>query len=68
MMRNFFIWLIETYQKTPLTSHSKCVFLPTCSEYSKEAFKKYGVFLGLFKTFKRVIRCHPWQKNNYDPL
>ncbi len=62
------LWLIVAYQKTPLRSHSSCVFIPTCSEYTKEAIIKYGVFSGSRRGFLRILRCHPWQKNHYDPL
>lgn len=67
-MTKLVIWLINLYQKTPLKAHSSCVFLPTCSEYTKQAFIKYGFFIGLYKGFFRILRCHPWQKNHYDPL
>lgn len=67
-MKQFFIKIINIYQKTPLKSHYSCVFIPTCSQYTKEAIEKYGVFLGIFKGFRRILRCHPWQKNHYDPL
>ena len=67
-MKNFFVKIIEIYQKTPLRSHSSCVFIPTCSEYTKEAVIKYGVFVGFYKGMLRIGRCHPWQKNNFDPL
>lgn len=67
-MERIIIWFINTYQKTPLKSHASCVFLPTCSEYTKEAVIKYGAIIGVIKGFKRILRCHPWQKNNYDPL
>ncbi|MFA5773504.1 MAG: membrane protein insertion efficiency factor YidD [Candidatus Paceibacterota bacterium] len=67
-MTKIIIWLINIYQKTPLRSHSSCVFLPTCSEYTKQAITKYGVLGGLGRGFRRVCRCHPWQKNNYDPV
>jgi putative membrane protein insertion efficiency factor len=67
-MKKALIYLINAYQKTPLRSHSSCVFLPTCSEYTKEAIIKYGSFIGILKGFERVLRCHPWQKNKYDPL
>lgn len=67
-MKNFFIWLINKYQETPLRSHSSCVFLPTCSEYTKEALEKYGVLKGLWLGTIRILHCHPWQKNKYDPL
>ncbi len=67
-MKKFIILLINIYQKTPLKSHTSCVFIPTCSEYTKEAILKYGVFKGLFLGMKRIFRCHPWQKKHYDPL
>ena len=67
-MKNFFIKIINLYQKTPLKSHTSCVFLPTCSQYTKEAIQKYGPLKGIFLGIKRIFRCHPWQKNSYDPL
>jgi len=67
-MKKIIIWLINVYQKIPTRAHSSCVFLPTCSEYTKQAVVKYGSFLGLLKGFRRILRCHPWQKNHYDPV
>jgi len=67
-MKKFTIWIINIYQKIPLKSHNSCVFTPTCSEYTKEALLKYGFLKGIFLGIKRIMRCHPWQKNNYDPL
>ena len=67
-MRKILIKLIEIYQSTPLKSHSSCVFIPTCSEYTKEAILKYGSIRGIFMGFLRICRCHPWQKNKYDPV
>ena len=67
-MKKFLIWLIVLYQKTPIKSHNSCVFIPTCSEYTKEAIVKYGSFLGIYYGIKRILRCHPWQKNHYNPL
>jgi len=65
---NIFIKIIDIYQKTPLKSHYSCVFIPTCSQYTKEAIEKYGSLYGIFLGIKRIIRCHPWQKSRYDPL
>lgn len=67
-MKKLIINLINIYQKTPLKSHNSCVFIPTCSEYTKSAILKYGVMKGIFLGSKRILRCHPWQKNQYDPL
>lgn len=67
-MRKIIIWLIDLYQKTPTRSHNSCVFMPTCSQYTKEAILKYGSMVGIWYGFLRILRCHPWQKNHYDPL
>ncbi len=67
-MKKVIIWLINGYQKIPLKSHYSCVFLPTCSEYTKEAVAKYGASKGVCLGFMRITRCHPWQKGKYDPL
>ena len=67
-MKKIIIFLINLYQKTPTRSHNSCVFIPTCSEYTKQALVKYGFLKGLFLGLKRVLRCHPWQKKHYDPL
>lgn len=67
-MRNFLIWTINIYQKIPFKSHSSCVFIPTCSEYTKESIIKHGSLKGIFYGFLRICRCHPWQKNHYDSI
>ena len=36
-----------------------CRYLPTCSEYSIDAFKEYGFFKGLLISIKRILSCHP---------
>lgn len=48
------------------TKKSICVFYPTCSEYMKEALAKYGFFKGFILGVKRILRCHPWQKEHID--
>ena len=45
-----------------------CRFQPTCSEYAREAYQKYGFFKGTWLTVKRLARCHPWAKGGYDPV
>jgi uncharacterized protein len=36
-----------------------CRYSPTCSEYSIEALKTFGLFKGLFISLKRILSCHP---------
>ena len=67
-MKKILIKMINMYQGIPFKSHNSCVFLPTCSEYTKEAITKYGTLIGIYKGILRIIRCHPWQKDHYNPL
>ena len=47
---------------------ARCRYTPTCSEYGAQAIKKHGVFKGGFFTIKRILRCHPWGEDGYDPV
>ena len=46
------------YFVSPLFGHS-CRFLPTCSEYSIDALREFGLIKGIFKSIKRILSCHP---------
>lgn len=68
-MKHVMIFLIKIYQSLPLDSHKNCKYIPTCSEYSKEAYTEYGFFKGTYLTIKRLLRCTPWNHSNiYDPV
>ena len=67
-IKRFVIFLIKLYQVTPLHSHSMCRFTPTCSEYTKIAIEKYGIFKGIKLGIKRILKCHPKGKYGYDPV
>ena len=45
-----------------------CRYSPTCSEYALQAIKKHGPFKGTYLAFKRIMRCHPWGGQGYDPV
>ena len=47
-----------TYLISPLIGDS-CRYLPTCSEYSIDALKKFGLLNGCYMSFKRILSCHP---------
>lgn len=68
-MKNVMIAMVRFYQKniSPLMG-SHCRYMPTCSEYSIQAFEKYGFFKGFYKTVFRILRCNPLFKGGYDPL
>ena len=52
---------------SPMTPPS-CRFVPTCSEYAKEAIQRYGALKGGFLAVKRLLRCNPFSKGGYDPV
>ena len=59
------------YIISPLLGNS-CRYLPTCSEYSIEALKEFGLFRGLILSFKRILSCHPIKflggGEGFDPI
>lgn len=67
-MKKVLIFLINVYQKISIRTPRRCIYYPTCSEYSKEAIKKYGAFKGVFLSIKRIIRCNPLCNGGYDPV
>ncbi|MBN2797311.1 MAG: membrane protein insertion efficiency factor YidD [Clostridia bacterium] len=68
-MKSVMIWLVKFYQRniSPLLGNH-CRYMPTCSEYSIQAFEKYGFFKGFYKSVFRILRCNPLFKGGYDPL
>ena len=57
---NTLIKIIKGYKFmiSPLLGHS-CRYLPTCSEYTIEALKTFGLIRGLLMSVKRIFSCHP---------
>jgi hypothetical protein len=49
-------------------SAGRCRYSPTCSLYTKQAFKKYGVLKGAWLSGQRLLKCHPWSAGGYDPV
>ncbi|PIS21124.1 membrane protein insertion efficiency factor YidD [candidate division WWE3 bacterium CG08_land_8_20_14_0_20_43_13] len=78
-MAKFVLVLIRLYQKylsldTGWLSVFKprwvkiCRFEPSCSEYTFQAISKYGLLLGVWLSFRRVCRCHPFSAGGHDPV
>ena len=70
---NILIKLIKGYKFliSPLLGNS-CRYLPTCSEYSIEALKTYGLFKGSYMSLIRIFSCHPIKflggGDGFDPV
>jgi putative membrane protein insertion efficiency factor len=70
-MAKLAILLIKFYQKfisKYILLGNHCRFYPTCSQYSLEAYEKYGFLKGTYLTIRRILRCHPFNAGGYDPL
>ncbi len=67
------IKLIKIYKLfvSPLLGNN-CRYMPTCSDYSIEALKTFGLTKGLYLSFKRIISCHPIKSlgggEGFDPI
>ncbi len=58
--KNIILLMIFMYQRfAPKTIRAACLFTPSCSEYMRISVKKYGVFKGVNKGFRRLRRCRP---------
>ncbi|MEQ9302128.1 MAG: membrane protein insertion efficiency factor YidD [Cyclobacteriaceae bacterium] len=59
--------LFYQYGISPLFP-SSCRYTPSCSHYAKEAILKHGPIKGIWLGIKRILSCHPWGGNGYDPV
>ncbi len=68
-MKTIVIYLIKFYKKaiSPFLPNS-CRFYPTCSDYSMQAIREFGLLKGGFMSIKRIGRCHPFNPGGYDPV
>ena len=73
ILSKIMISIIKGYQFliSPLLGNN-CRYLPTCSEYSIEAFKTFGFIKGSFMSLKRISSCHPIKflggSEGFDPV
>ena len=70
IVTNILIGIIKIYKMiiSPYLAPS-CRYLPTCSDYTIDSLKTYGLVKGLFKATKRIFSCHPFSKrDSFDPV
>ncbi len=68
MIKKLLLKFIQLYQKVSRFTPATCRFVPTCSEYTKQAIEKYGVLKGCWLGLKRICKCHPFNPGGHDPL
>jgi uncharacterized protein len=61
--------LIGVYQWTlsPLLG-PRCRYLPSCSDYARDAVGLHGPLRGSWLAMRRICRCHPLGGSGYDPV
>lgn len=68
-MRYVAVFLITVYQQVISPGlPSSCRYVPSCSEYAKEAITKHGFLKGSYLAARRILRCHPFHAGGYDPV
>lgn len=69
-MKYVAIFLLKLYKATfsKLKGKKTCIYSPSCSVYSMEAYKSHGFIKGSWLTIKRLARCAPWGKGGFDPV
>ena len=61
--------IIRAYQLTlSFLVGRRCRHLPTCSEYAAGAIRRHGAWRGGILGVFRILRCHPWGTEGFDPV
>ncbi len=68
-MKLLFIKAIRFYQRylSPVLG-AKCIYTPTCSQYTIEAIREHGCIKGCALGAYRIIRCNPFSKGGFNPV
>ncbi len=69
-MKTIILKTIKFYKKN-ISILGVCRLTPSCSEYAYEAIEKKGVFVGGWKSLKRIFRCNSFLTpvtGSYDPV
>lgn len=62
---SYLLIYIYKFLISPLLPKS-CIYHPTCSTYTLQSIKEYGVIKGIYMGGKRIMRCTPFHKGGLD--
>lgn len=61
-------WTLSPLKAALLGPAARCRFTPSCSDYAREAVRRFGVWRGSHLAVRRLLRCHPWGECGHDPV
>jgi putative membrane protein insertion efficiency factor len=59
---------VNLYQRLSAHRASPCRYIPSCSEYAREALETHGAARGTWLAIRRLSRCHPLGGFGFDPV
>jgi uncharacterized protein len=69
LLRRVIIFFVHVYRiaLSPLLGPS-CRYLPTCSQYTLDAYRHHSGLYATGLVMHRLCRCHPWGGYGLDPV
>jgi len=73
-MQSIAVFLIRVYRvvfaplKVMFGLQACCRYTPSCSNYTEQAICTHGICRGVCLGASRILRCHPWGGEGFDPV
>ena len=68
-MKRLALLLIAAYQRWLSPAFPRrCRYEPTCSAYTAESIRRFGVTRGFLLGSWRLLRCNPFSHGGFDPV
>ena len=63
------VYIIKFYKLfiSPLLPAS-CRYYPSCSDYSIQAIRRFGIARGGYLAVRRILSCNPYGGSGFDPV